>query len=230
MRVCQLAVKHSRMLWSSSRSREEGLGQQLFRARRCRGGFCHCKPGYYGADCALSSGIQGQPVLLAGQGYVPRQRGVKIFVYELPPELHVYHSISGTDTPLAQMLAQRLLSSGARVAQGTAADYFFIPLVSGSRQHLLDHLPGTIAFVRKHWPFWDHWHGGHRHLLVLTGEGHRALQPWWRATCVVSATRRAGQVAPACLRRCRPRGAGHAHAGARAAAVKRHAAYTLGQA
>ncbi|EFJ44864.1 hypothetical protein VOLCADRAFT_94896 [Volvox carteri f. nagariensis] len=51
----------------------------------CEGGFCHCHPGHYGADCALSLGPDGRPELLSWQGYTPRQHGVKIYVYELPP-------------------------------------------------------------------------------------------------------------------------------------------------
>lgn len=32
------------------------------------------------------------------------------------------------DRPLAQMLHQRILGSGARVADGDAADYFYVPV------------------------------------------------------------------------------------------------------
>ena len=32
------------------------------------------------------------------------------------------------DRPLAQMLHQRILGSGARVADGDAADYFYVPI------------------------------------------------------------------------------------------------------
>lgn len=43
--------------------------------------------GFYGADCALSIGARGKPELLAGQGYQPRERRPRIYVYELPPSM-----------------------------------------------------------------------------------------------------------------------------------------------
>ncbi len=46
---------------------------------------CHVAPGFYGADCSLSTGRDGRPVLLASQGYVRRTHGVRVYVYELPP-------------------------------------------------------------------------------------------------------------------------------------------------
>ena len=61
-----------------------------------KGPACHafqqaqppCSPGFYGADCALSLGADGKPQLLEGQGYQPRSRAPKIYVYELPPDLN----------------------------------------------------------------------------------------------------------------------------------------------
>ncbi|PNH00099.1 hypothetical protein TSOC_014095 [Tetrabaena socialis] len=60
----------------------------------CEGGFCKCKPGSYGADCALSTGADGRPVLLAGQGYAPRRQGIKVYVYELPPVTNTWAYIA----------------------------------------------------------------------------------------------------------------------------------------
>lgn len=40
--------------------------------------------GHYGADCSLSLGPEGRPVVLAGQSYVPRAAGPRVYVYELP--------------------------------------------------------------------------------------------------------------------------------------------------
>ncbi|PNG99974.1 hypothetical protein TSOC_014228, partial [Tetrabaena socialis] len=60
------------------------------RRGRCLAGFCHCKAGHYGADCALSTGPDGKPVLLAGSGYVTRQKRPWVYIYELPPHLTVW--------------------------------------------------------------------------------------------------------------------------------------------
>ena len=46
--------------------------------------------GYYGIDCALSMGQDGQPVLLAGKGYATRAKRPWVYVYELPPELSAW--------------------------------------------------------------------------------------------------------------------------------------------
>lgn len=56
---------------------------------KCRGGWCHCDKGYWGADCSLSWGEGGRPALLAGQGYVPRAKKPLIYVYELPPKYNM---------------------------------------------------------------------------------------------------------------------------------------------
>ncbi|KAG2446120.1 hypothetical protein HXX76_000719 [Chlamydomonas incerta] len=144
----------------------------------CAGGFCHCKPGFYGADCSLSTGPDGRPVLLAGQGYVPRQHGIKIYVYELPPVANTWTYIARIDRPLVQVLLQRMLSSGVRTTDGDAADYYFIPLLTRTRTHTVNHLAAVVAYVRQYWPWWDRAGGGHRHLLVAPGDiGRRILTP-----------------------------------------------------
>ena len=48
--------------------------------------------GHWGADCSLSMGAGGKPVLLAPGGpdekpYLPRAAGPRIYVYELPVNL-----------------------------------------------------------------------------------------------------------------------------------------------
>ncbi|KXZ41223.1 hypothetical protein GPECTOR_636g743 [Gonium pectorale] len=110
----------------------------------CEGGFCHCQPGFYGTDCALSVGPDGQPELLAGQGYAPRREGVKVYVYELPPVTNAWIYIARIDRPLVQLLQQRLLSSGARTADGDAADFYLIPFQLRARAHAAAHLAATL--------------------------------------------------------------------------------------
>ncbi|EFJ44781.1 acetylglucosaminyltransferase [Volvox carteri f. nagariensis] len=53
---------------------------------RCVAGICHCQPGYWGMDCAISWGPNGKMQLLDGL-YKPRNGSIKIYVYELPPNM-----------------------------------------------------------------------------------------------------------------------------------------------
>ncbi len=57
------------------------------RRGKCVSGWCHCRPGYFGADCSLSLDGSGRPELLAGTGYRTRGKRPWVYIYELPPEL-----------------------------------------------------------------------------------------------------------------------------------------------
>eukprot|EP00798_Chlamydomonas_sp_ICE-L_P016903 gene16903-23180_t len=93
---------------------------------RCQAGWCHCQPGFYGADCSLSLDPGGKSQLLAGAGYEPRKRKPWIYVYELPPRFNTWINIRSIDRPLDFMFHQRILSSGSQVADGEQADYFYM--------------------------------------------------------------------------------------------------------
>jgi hypothetical protein len=41
-------------------------------------------------DCALSLGPDGHPRVLADQGYKPRSRGPRVYMYDLPPSMTVW--------------------------------------------------------------------------------------------------------------------------------------------
>lgn len=51
--------------------------------------FLYVHTGYFGTDCSLSEGPDGQEVILKGLGYTEAASGPKVYVYELPPEYHV---------------------------------------------------------------------------------------------------------------------------------------------
>jgi len=137
----------------------------------CMAGWCHCKPGFYGADCSLSLGSSGRPQLLAGLGYRVRPQGPRIYVYELPPEYTVWYNIKRQDRPLMMMIWQRLLSAGVRVADGEEADYYLIPIGLRARPDSVV-LVGAIKYLQATWPWWDRLQG-RNHLLVHTGDAGR---------------------------------------------------------
>ncbi|GIL43551.1 hypothetical protein Vafri_1253 [Volvox africanus] len=134
---------------------------------RCVAGICHCQPGYWGMDCSLSWGPDGKVQLLEGN-YVPRKDGLKIYVYELPPNLTSWFNIRRLDRPLHLLFWQRLMSAGLRTADGNEADYYFIPV--NTRTELA---PGmvdwTISYIQTTYPWWSK-DLGHRHLIIHTGD------------------------------------------------------------
>jgi hypothetical protein len=135
---------------------------------KCISGFCHCRDGHYGADCSLSIGDQGKPVLLAGSNYTTRSSGPKIYVYELPPHLTSWVNTRRLDRPTHHLFWQRLLSSGALTADGNEADWFFIPIrCRGHQDSAL--LPAAIDVIKRTWPWWNQTQGA-KHFAIHTGD------------------------------------------------------------
>lgn len=81
------------------------VGLHPYSPKQCSDAMCLCltvdrnsfgPTGHYGADCSLSLDDNGDPQLLAGQGYKARIKPPSIYVYELPPEMNtwwVLHSV-----------------------------------------------------------------------------------------------------------------------------------------
>ncbi|KAK3234808.1 hypothetical protein CYMTET_54952 [Cymbomonas tetramitiformis] len=142
---------------------------------KCKMGFCHCAPGFWGADCSLSTRhseaqAPSQPDSHAslrspgklsptevalwedrGPGDEARPRPW-IYVYDMPPFFHLESRQKtgirlDTSRPESYMLAERMLSTVHRVADPAEADYFYVP-VMGSRFYR-GHAPG---YVREAWP------------------------------------------------------------------------------
>ncbi|KAG1674838.1 hypothetical protein FOA52_015226 [Chlamydomonas sp. UWO 241] len=134
---------------------------------KCKSGFCHCQRGFYGIDCSLSLDVDGNPVLLAGKQYATRKKRPHVYVYELPPSVTQWVNYKRLDRPTHNLFTQRLLSSGARTADGDAADWYFISV----RCRMGDsHLAlQAIEYVRQTWPWWNAT-GGARHAIIHTGD------------------------------------------------------------
>ncbi|GFR41319.1 hypothetical protein Agub_g2003 [Astrephomene gubernaculifera] len=135
---------------------------------KCVSGFCHCHPGFWGMDCSLSRGPDGGVELLAGQGYVPRREGPKIYVYELPPNCTSWFNIKRLDRPLHLLFWQRLMSAGLRTTRGEEADFFFIP-INTRALNAASITEWVLPYIRRTWPWWSG-DGGHRHLIIHTGD------------------------------------------------------------
>ncbi|KAG2452459.1 hypothetical protein HYH02_002701 [Chlamydomonas schloesseri] len=194
----QVCARYGHTLASCTRVDAAGCVNGCNGRGRCVGGFCHCRPGFFGADCSLSlslsravpaaaagaddssssssSSTAARPAveLLAGQGYAVRASGPRIYVYELPPELNVYGNLDRLDRPLMYMVWQRLLSAGVRVADPAAADFFFVP-VRVRLSYDSEKLVQAVSYIRSTWPHWDGQPGGggERHIFVHTGDWGR---------------------------------------------------------
>ncbi|GLC51474.1 hypothetical protein PLESTB_000506400 [Pleodorina starrii] len=135
--------------------------------------------GYWGMDCSTGWGPDGKPQLLEGR-YKPREGGLKIYVYELPPNLTSWFSAPRLDRPLHLLFWQRLMSSGIRTLNGDEADYFFIPV--NTRGFMAKaHMEYALSYIRRTWPWWNNTDNGHRHIVVHTGDlGVNDFTPSWR--------------------------------------------------
>ncbi|KAG2448124.1 hypothetical protein HYH02_006709 [Chlamydomonas schloesseri] len=134
----------------------------------CVSGWCHCKPGFFGADCSLSLDEKGEPVLLAGTGYATRAKRPWVYVYELPPDLTTWTNTKRLDRSTHIHFYQRLLGSGARIADGDKADWYYIPI----RQRMTADsrfLSEAVAYISATYPWWNRT-GGSRHFVIHTGD------------------------------------------------------------
>ncbi|KAG2484203.1 hypothetical protein HYH03_016938 [Edaphochlamys debaryana] len=139
----------------------------------CMGGFCHCWPGYYGTDCSLSLDSQGRPELLEGQGYRPNPRGPKIYIYEFPPEYHVW-TLTWVDRPLNIMLWERFTSLGLRTADPEEADYFFLAGCGRGCNRWDDKFQYIMDHYSKYW----NRRQGRDHLMTQPGDWGRCEPSW----------------------------------------------------
>lgn len=135
---------------------------------RCIGGWCHCKAGFYGADCSLSLGPDGKPQLLGEMDALRNPQGPRVYIYELPPEMNVKRNMYRLDRPaLFFTLWERFLTSGHRTPDPEEADYFFIPV--SPRLIRREGFLMVLRYVQKIWPYWNMYHG-HRHIITAEGD------------------------------------------------------------
>ncbi|GJP62414.1 hypothetical protein CLOP_g19482 [Closterium sp. NIES-67] len=93
----------------------------------------------------------------------------RMYIYELPPVFHqwlIHHTApSAFHRPEPLLFLERLLASPYRTANGSEADFYFVPLLLHAYgDRALAYLQRAIAYIRATWPFWDE-RGG-------SGKGH----------------------------------------------------------
>ena len=126
--------------------------------------------GYWGTDCSLShamdvtlstsagsatgagtttSKVDGPFIrLLADEEYVPRKRGPRIYVYELPGEFNMYGNLNRLDRPLYLLFWQRLLSAGVRTPNGDEVG-MYTSIRGGQGRAPLGSCPATHVMVAQ---------------------------------------------------------------------------------
>jgi hypothetical protein len=157
---------------------------------QCKGGFCHCSPGFFGTDCSLSYGKGSSIQILQGQGYKETQRGPLIYVYEIPPEFHVKRDIHKIDRPpLHLAMYERILSGGHRTSDGSKADFFFLPITSRDLKKAFLLHP-ILDYIAVTWPFWNQTGGqGARHVIPMEGDVGTCELPLKVRTCLLTPDR-----------------------------------------
>ncbi|KAK3236405.1 hypothetical protein CYMTET_53452 [Cymbomonas tetramitiformis] len=173
----------------------EGCPRECTNHGTCDGmGFCHCKEGYWGIDCALRLGSDERPEVAPWT--TREQRFVRgssasntswasvhprIYVMETPPTLR-----RGLDFMkfLEQGFMLQLLLGGHRVADPFLADYFYLP-----HSNLMEppRTEAKLRWARETQPFWNATMAagipkiGARHLVVMLSEhgpGESLLHAW----------------------------------------------------
>jgi hypothetical protein len=139
----------------------------------CMGGFCHCKPGFFGADCSTYLDQSGKPRLVDAQWRGNRPTP-KVYVYPLPPKYNAHLELFRLDRKAEPMMYERLLSSHHRVADGDEADLFLIPVSTRSSfrdksRNGID-LNELFEYINITWPQWSTRNQWRDHLMFFTDD------------------------------------------------------------
>lgn len=131
-------------------------------------GFCHCKPGYWGLDCAETLGSDGRlalslPAPRPNQVHAPESARPRVYVHSIPVLLRTgagfYHDFY-------ERLTDRVLASEYRTADPEHADYYWLP-GPVRRGQFLD----KLKYVKRRWPYWNQ--------TVAAGEARHVVYTGW---------------------------------------------------
>jgi len=139
---------------------------------QCDKGVCHCKPGFFGADCALFVGPDNKTHLIDDQ-YRQHRPSPRIYVYELPPEFNSWYDTRLLDRPTVPFFLERLMSSHHRTADPEDADLFMVPIATRlTGQIYVNHgrrLLEAVKYIQHTWPFYNRFEGKD-HILFFSGD------------------------------------------------------------
>ena len=129
-------------------------------------GFCRCRRGFWGLDCALTRGADGAPVVdLPDAPRRPEAAAAapRVYVLDMPPLLRFGNPFA---PHFGAKLELRFLRGAQRAADPRTAEYVFLPgvplVVDGHR------LLARLWHARQHWPMWNASRAARHALLLLT--------------------------------------------------------------
>ena len=129
-------------------------------------GFCRCRRGFWGLDCALTRGADGAPVVdLPDAPRRPEAAAAapRVYVLDMPPLLRFGNPFA---PHFGAKLELRFLRGAQRAADPGTAEYVFLPgvplVVDGHR------LLARLWHARQHWPMWNASRAARHALLLLT--------------------------------------------------------------
>ena len=146
--------------------------------------WCACQPGFWGDDCALSRQADDSTTRLwsrlphdanasTNTLLLPAPALPAVFVYHLPPHCSAYWAPYGIDRPASEMLHEHLAASAHRVADGSAASLFFVPIPMRKLQRAA--VGGAtalscVAELASSFPHYNATRRGRNHLLVTPSD------------------------------------------------------------
>ncbi|GAX86293.1 hypothetical protein CEUSTIGMA_g13705.t1 [Chlamydomonas eustigma] len=150
---------------------------------KCKSGFCHCDPGWWGLGCTRSSAY----ALESGSKAVPSRLRLRIYMYDIPSE-HTFpgeydDGVYTRDNMYAAyeyFIKYFLQDWDVRTENPNEANMFFVPALvyfyAGNLGNPLPHLRKVVKYISTTYPFWNRT-GGKDHFWWMTGDQGACWMP-----------------------------------------------------
>ncbi|GIL47983.1 hypothetical protein Vafri_4706 [Volvox africanus] len=160
---------------------------------RCRSGFCHCQPGFFGFGCHRTTAYRpATPGLLPD--IRPRTK-LKIYMYDLPWDIAFPYEYNdghfGRDAmykAYEYFMMYFLEDKAVRTENPYEANLFYVPMLLyfyiGNVRDPVPQATLVLDYVRKNWPFYNRT-GGRDHFYFMTGDrGTCSIPRWMQDSCI----------------------------------------------
>ncbi|GLC68059.1 hypothetical protein PLESTF_000640400 [Pleodorina starrii] len=160
---------------------------------RCRSGFCHCQPGFFGIGCHRSMAYQ--PATLGALPDLRPHSKLKIYMYDLPWDIafpYEYNDGHFGRDPMYKayeyFMTYFLTDTVVRTENPYEANLFYVPMLLyfyiGNVRDPVPQATRTLNYVKTHWPFYNRT-GGRDHFFFMTGDrGTCSIPRWMQDACI----------------------------------------------